>query len=149
MSVAEVLGSFTDFVGSPADAHCLFPPLEALCRVEESTVRDKAVASIRALAAAMPAADLVPHYMPLCRRLAGKDWFTARISACGLLAVAHARVPAPQQDELRGLFARLCRDDTPMVRRVAAANLGLLAEAVADATAVSYTHLTLPTILLV
>ena len=145
--MAEQLGALQPCVGGVDQLHCLLEPLEALATVEESTVRDKAVASIRALATAMPAPDLVPHYMPLCRRLAGKDWFTARISACGLLAIAHARVPAPQQDELRGLFARLCRDDTPMVRRVAAANLGLLAEAVADATVIERELLPLLTML--
>ncbi|CAN0460722.1 unnamed protein product [Discosporangium mesarthrocarpum] len=31
---------------------------------------------------------------------------------------------------MRGLFAQLCKDDMPMVRRVAAANLGGLAEVV-------------------
>ena len=61
--------------------------------------------------------QLLDSFIPLVRRLAGGDWFTSRISACGLFAVAYGRVPPSTQEDLRNLFAQLCRDDTPMVRR--------------------------------
>lgn len=41
LSLAEVLGNFLDYVGGPAHAMHLMKPLEKLCQVEESTVRDK------------------------------------------------------------------------------------------------------------
>jgi serine/threonine-protein phosphatase 2A regulatory subunit A len=39
--LAEKLGEFTDFIGGAVHAEALFKPLERLCQVEESVVRDK------------------------------------------------------------------------------------------------------------
>ena len=42
IALAETLdGKFLDYVGGPLFAPHLFKPLEKLCEVEESTVRDK------------------------------------------------------------------------------------------------------------
>jgi serine/threonine-protein phosphatase 2A regulatory subunit A len=40
-------GNFLDYVGGPLFAPHLFKPLERLCEIEETTVRDKAVDSIK------------------------------------------------------------------------------------------------------
>ena len=69
----------------------------------------------------------------LVLRLAQGDWFTSKISACGLFAVAYGRLPPPTKADIRSTFAALCREDTPMVRRAAASNLGKLATAVHNA----------------
>jgi serine/threonine-protein phosphatase 2A regulatory subunit A len=66
-------------------------------------------------------------FVPLLRRLATRDWFTSRISACALFATAYPRVPKATKAEFRGMYGNLCRDDTPMVRRAATSNLGALA----------------------
>lgn len=131
VSIAEVLGSFSEFVGPSSEAHCLFPPLEALCSVEESTVRDQAVASINQVGAQLSAAQLQTHLAPIVLRLArNKDWFTPRVSACGLVALAYsACAGTPVAAELREEFKALCVDDSPMVRRAAAARLGAVAVA--------------------
>lgn len=65
------------------------------------------------------------------QRLKNGEWFTNRVSVCGLFATA---CPLFSSDttttqELCGLFRELCRDDTPMVRRAAANNIGPLADA--------------------
>lgn len=52
------------------------------------------------------------------------DWFTSRISAAGSFAMIYLRIPAQQRDQLRELFCKLCRDETPMVRRAACAHIG-------------------------
>ena len=42
LSLAEVLGNnFLEYIGGPAHAMHLMKPLEKLCQVEETTVRDK------------------------------------------------------------------------------------------------------------
>lgn len=41
LALAEVLGSFLDYTGGPAHAIHIIKPLEKLCQVEETTVRDK------------------------------------------------------------------------------------------------------------
>ena len=63
-------------------------------------------------------------YMPAVKRLSAGDWFTSRTSACGLFAPIYAK-SGPSQEELRKLFAQLCQDDTPMVRRAAANNFSV------------------------
>lgn len=70
------------------------------------------------------------------QRLAQGEWFTSRVSACGLFAVAYPRCSVPQRTELRQLYGQLCHDETPMVRRAAAQKLGPYA-AVMERDAVS------------
>jgi len=79
----------------------LQPPLESLATVEETVVRDKAVESLRLIAAQHTDADFEEHFVPLIQRLASGDWFTSRTSACGLFAVAHPRVSAATKAQLR------------------------------------------------
>jgi len=47
LALAEVLGSFLDYVGGPAHAVHVLKPLEKLCQVEETTVRDKVLQSFK------------------------------------------------------------------------------------------------------
>ena len=95
LALAEQLGTFTPLVGGKDHVHCLLPPLESLATVEETIVRDKAVESLRQIAAEHSPADLEAHFVPLVKRLAGGDWFTSRTSACGLFASAYPRVSTP------------------------------------------------------
>jgi serine/threonine-protein phosphatase 2A regulatory subunit A len=60
---------------------------------------------------------------PLVKRLVKGDLYSMRISACGLFSALYPYVSALNQTLLRQLFAELCRDDTPMVRRAAASNI--------------------------
>jgi serine/threonine-protein phosphatase 2A regulatory subunit A len=66
-------------------------------------------------------------------RLATKEWFTARMSSASLISLAYPKLKKDQQEELLQLFAQLCQDDTPMVRRVAAQYLGKMVENVVAA----------------
>ena len=131
LAMAEELAKLVPLVGGPRHAHALLPPLEALAAVEETVVRDAAVAGIKRVAADMDDAAVEAHVAPLVARLARGAWFTARVSACGLLASAHARARTDAaRAEVRALFASLARDETPMVRRAAAGALaGVAAEA--------------------
>ncbi|CAI4224083.1 unnamed protein product [Auanema sp. JU1783] len=138
--LAEQLGTFTPLVGGADFVHCLLPPLENLATVEETVVRDKAVDSLRKIADKHSTADLEEHFIPMLRRLATGDWFTSRTSSCGLFSVAYPRVSPAIQAELRTLFRTLCRDDTPMVRRAAAAKLGEFAKVVDKDTLVEELH---------
>jgi serine/threonine-protein phosphatase 2A regulatory subunit A len=74
-AIAAELGDFVPYVGGPAHAHCLLPPLEAVSTVEETVVRDAAVASLCKVGAASGTADVVAHFVPLlkARTHAGRD----------------------------------------------------------------------------
>ena len=64
------------------------------------------------------------YFIPLTFRLSKADWFTSKISATGLYNVPYQRSNAESQTKLRQQFTQLVHDDTPMVRRQAATNLG-------------------------
>lgn len=59
------------------------------------------------MAATTPAATMIDQFFPLVKRLGTEDWFSARVSACSLLATAYKPVGAPLRQELRQLFATM------------------------------------------
>lgn len=65
--------------------------------------------------------------------MAAGEWFTARVSACGLFHIAYSSAPEMLKAELRSIYSQLCQDDMPMVRRSAASNLGKFAATVESA----------------
>lgn len=102
-------------MGGPEYAMHLIPPLESLATVEETVVRDKAVESLRTVAAQHSAADLEAHVVPTLQTLVSGDWFTSRTSACALFSVCYPRVSHAVKADLRNNFRQLCQDETPMV----------------------------------
>lgn len=153
LAMAASLGKLIKHVGGSNHAHCLLSPLELLLTVgtsifcshnggrcvclynfpphqrrnttiEESTVRDAACASAQIVAESLPPTTFQNEYAAMVERLSTKEWFTARISAAALITSAFPKFTADQQTQLLTNFTRLCKDDTPMVRRVAAQYLG-------------------------
>lgn len=135
MAVAEHIPSLVNLVGGDQFVHTLLLPLESLSTVEETVVRQKAVEGLVKVGERCARASSMEHFCPLVKRLATGEWFTARVSACGLFACALEKVKNGGGEEkkmieqLRSLFGQLCEDETPMVRRAAATNLGKVAEA--------------------
>lgn len=87
LALAEELGSFVQYIGGQDKTQILLVPLETLCHVEESSVRDKAVESINKIAAEMTKEQAEEFLLPLVKRLASGNYFTSRSSSCGLFAV--------------------------------------------------------------
>ena len=122
---------------------CLVEPLAALSKVEETVVRDKAVESLQVVLRGLDARAALETAVPTIQALVATEWFTARVSAASLFAAAYGQLGAgaagagapPEaacaeaRGTLRKLFATLCEDETPMVRRAAARQLGALAGA--------------------
>ncbi|KAL7578172.1 hypothetical protein ACA910_012608 [Epithemia clementina (nom. ined.)] len=127
LAMAKSLGRMIEAVGGPKYAHLLLQPLELLLTVEENSVREAASQSAQSISEQLPPETFLTNYADMLGRLAQKEWFTARISAAGLIAVAYPRFSNPtlQRDHLI-YFTRLCKDDTPMVRRVSAQYLGTM-----------------------
>lgn len=129
--MATELGKFTPLVGGVYESVCLISVLGFLAMVEETVVRDKAVESANTIISNLDSAAIVVHVVPVIQKLAQGDWFTARVSACGLFAIAYKRITDPHaKGTLRSLYSTLCQDDTPMVRRAAAKHIGELASVV-------------------
>ncbi|SOV08880.1 probable ser/thr protein phosphotase 2A regulatory subunit A [Ustilago sp. UG-2017a] len=129
LALAQELGSgFVEYLGGPSYAHLLLGPLENLAAVEESVVREKAAESIVKIAEVLSEAQIEEHYIPLLKRLSGGDWFTSRTSSTSLFSAVYPKAKPATQEELRKMFTALCNDDTPMVRRAAARDLGPFAK---------------------
>ena len=131
------------------EAMPLLPTLERLCCIDETVVRDKAVETFNKIVPLLLQGGKYADGMPFgllrttAQRLASADWFTAKVSAAGVLPTMYAfwNAHAPRgvaadevRREFRILFKDLSEDDTPMVRRSAAKNLGRFVEAVAGLT---------------
>ena len=72
----------------------------------------------------LSASQVEQFYVPVVKRLSTGDWFASRTSATALYAAGYPKAAAGTKDELRRSFATLCTDETPMVRRAAAKELG-------------------------
>ena len=63
--------------------------------------------------------QVVTHSIPLIKRLVQAEWFTSRISACGIISVIYNRVPVAAKEEIRLYYNMVVHDETPMVRKAA------------------------------
>jgi hypothetical protein len=104
--MAEQLGRFIPLVGGPSFAYALLDPLEVLSTVEETVVRDAALAALNAVVAEFPQEHVARHAWPLVKRLGTRDWFTSRTSACGLVARLLARLPPRREAAAAAAAAR-------------------------------------------
>lgn len=123
VALSEELGSFIEYVGGPEWGHVLLSPLENLAAIEEPVVRDKAVESLNKICNELSPAQVEEYFIPLTFRLSKAEWFTSKVSGCGLFTAPYSKVSAATQDELRKTFSSLVHDETPMVRRQAATNM--------------------------
>jgi serine/threonine-protein phosphatase 2A regulatory subunit A len=134
LAVATSLGKMVEYVGGPEYARLLLHPLELLLTIEEISVRDAASESALFISEKINDDSFQSDYADMVARLATKEWFTARTSAARLISTAYPRLkvnPKKQHEHLL-LFGRLCRDETPMVRRIAAQYLGKMLKNVVE-----------------
>ncbi|KAK5988858.1 Protein phosphatase PP2A regulatory subunit A [Cladobotryum mycophilum] len=103
VALSEELGGFIEYVGGPAWGH--------------------AVESLNKICEQLAPQQVEEFFIPLTIRLAKADWFTSKVSGCGLFTAPYKKVSPPVQEQLRQQFSLLVHDETPMVRRQAASNL--------------------------
>jgi serine/threonine-protein phosphatase 2A regulatory subunit A len=83
----------------------------------------QAVESLNKICAELSPEQVEEHFIPLTLRLSKADWFTSKVSGCGLFTAPYSKVSPSSQEQLRQQFGLLVHDETPMVRRQAATNL--------------------------
>ena len=143
MALAQKLGKFLPFVGGPDQAHSLIPLFEALCEVEEITVRNATVASISKIIKHLGTRFIsfpqfllssccfsgqnnrvaVQSYFEFIKRIASDEageLFYARVSSCHFLPDMYSLLSEADRISLREIFGRLCKDELSIVRRAAA-----------------------------
>jgi serine/threonine-protein phosphatase 2A regulatory subunit A len=101
-------------------------PLELILSSDDSVVRDKAVASLKIVSEKITYETIINDFMPLVKRMKKGDLFSMRISATFLYAYIYKRLNAEKQAYVRNKFAKLAKDDTPMVRRGAAQSISII-----------------------
>lgn len=80
--MAETLnGSFLEYVGGPLFAPHLFKPLERLCELEETTVRNKAVESIKNIFSLVNIKDLKQQIIQMIERLMNGETYASKLAA--------------------------------------------------------------------
>lgn len=135
VAIAYNLGRCVEFIGPMSELPCLLKPLEWMCNIEETTVRDEAVASLNLIGKQMEPEQIKAEFLPIVLSLAKHmEWFTPRVSASGLFPLAMQKLggDAAASQELRDGFKQLGDDETPMVRRAAALQLSDFAKAVGE-----------------
>lgn len=130
-AIADQLGKISTLITGSQLA--LLPSLEQLAAMEETVVRDKAVASLNAISNLLTDMEIQNNYVPLILRLSTHEWFTGRVSAVNLIHPIYARA-GPHKDKLRQKFMELCNEETPMIRRAVANRIGDLASFVPKET---------------
>lgn len=83
----------------------------------------QAVESLNKICGDLSPNQVEQYFIPLTIRLSKADWFTSKVSGCGLYTAPYSKVSPPLQEQLRQHFGQLVHDDTPMVRRQAATNM--------------------------
>ena len=87
------------------------------------TRASQAVESLNKICEELSSQQVEEYFIPLTIRLSKADWFTSKVSGCGLFTTPYKKVSPPIQEQLRQQFGLLVRDDTPMVRRQAATHM--------------------------
>lgn len=126
MHLAIELGNLTHFLG-PELCIELTKPLELICSSDEHIVRDRAQEALLKICGHLNTEKLNEEFYPMVERLSKGDLFSMRIAACYLLPKTYERT---KNNDIRDtLFSDLSSDDTPMVRRAIAKNIGDFATA--------------------
>jgi serine/threonine-protein phosphatase 2A regulatory subunit A len=118
-------------LGKPLQILDMLQVVERLAVVEETVVRDEAVILMNHMCVHLQSSSpldppVISTLVSMAKRLVGADWFTAKVSAAGMLPKLYALT---KHADLSLLCKELCTDETPMVRRAGSLHLGKFLEA--------------------
>lgn len=85
IALCETLSTLLDSAGGPQQAEHLLKPLEKLCSVEETSVREKATESIKIILSQIRIKDFENCIMSMLLRLEGGDSFTSKFAAVKMI----------------------------------------------------------------
>ena len=122
-AVAEELGKVFTLLN---DRTAFIPSLETLAKQDETVVRDQAAKSLALIAGGLNDSEIQNVLTPVVLKLAQGEWFTGRVSSCQLFQAVYAK-SGGHKDRLRKKFVELCNEDTPMIRRACAKEIGKFA----------------------
>jgi len=111
--LSETLGSFLDYAGGPQHAEHVLRPLEKLCAIEESTVREKATESVKKILAMVRIKDFEVSIMGMLSNLMNGDCYSSKFAAIQLIPCVYTHFSSANQQEIMNMFNTVSQDETP------------------------------------
>ena len=108
--------------------------MEIISGSDDQVVQGKAIASLKKITKVLSPETINGPYVELIGRLDEGDYFSMRIAACQLYAAIYESLTAEKQELVRQKFAKLVKDDTPMVRWGAAQAMAVICYALDQET---------------
>ena len=102
VALAESLKDLIDYIGGSQYIMSLINPLEFLTSVEENSVREAAIDSIKKILATVRVKDHEQHLKVMLNKMMSSDWFTSKIACICLSPYIYKSCTPPFQTEIIG-----------------------------------------------
>lgn len=109
----------------PNKLYILLEIFESLLLAEETVVREEAVKKLSPFLASCKEDFIVKRVLPLVIKLYENESFTGKVSACMMIRQIYSK-SGKEKENLALLYSKLCDDETPLIKKTAAKELGPL-----------------------
>lgn len=111
----------------------LIPIFQYLLCVEETVVREQTVENMRDFTACFSDELIQSHIIPLVspfltskfNNVANQEYFTGKVSACYIIRMIYPKA-GKHKESLKAMYFKFCDDETPLIKKSAAKEFGLL-----------------------
>jgi serine/threonine-protein phosphatase 2A regulatory subunit A len=124
LAVAEEVAKFRLYLDQSQIIQVL-PLFQFLLCVEETVVREQAVESMREFIKILTDDQVQKDVVGMISNIANQEYFTGKVSACYLIRMCYERA-GKEKEKLKALYFTFCDDETPLIKRTAAKEFGLL-----------------------
>ncbi|KAJ3444436.1 protein phosphatase 2 (formerly 2a) regulatory subunit a beta isoform-related [Anaeramoeba flamelloides] len=120
------LSGFVELVGGSDYISSIFPPLVKLTSHEDVTVLDQLIEAFHILCKDLSKEGFVKHIYPLFKKMYLKKWFSQRYTACGMIPIFYASLEKEEQEFVRKIFVRFCKNKLTLIRKISCKTLSKL-----------------------
>lgn len=103
----------------------ILPLFLLLLGCEETVVRQSAVEGLRKLVPSFSEEQVQKNLIPMVINISNIEAFQWKVSACYLIRICYPKA-GKEKEKLVNLYFKLCEDDTPIIKRIAAKEFGPL-----------------------
>jgi serine/threonine-protein phosphatase 2A regulatory subunit A len=128
-ALADSLKDMVDYIGGSQYIMSIVTPLEYLTSIEETTVRETAIESIKKILNGVKIKDHEPQIKIMLNKMMSSDWFTSKISCVCLSAPIYKNASPSLQLEileyiiLNSFLKKSATDEVPQVRKTVGSQL--------------------------
>eukprot|EP01015_Nassula_variabilis_P021184 TRINITY_DN3751_c0_g1_i3.p1 TRINITY_DN3751_c0_g1~~TRINITY_DN3751_c0_g1_i3.p1 ORF type:complete len:303 (+),score=30.01 TRINITY_DN3751_c0_g1_i3:164-1072(+) len=116
-ALADSLSNFIDYVGGPQYSTVLIQPLEQMCFLEESAIREKATNSLKNVINTINVAQNEEIVVGLVKRLSNCDYHSAKGAAASIIPFIYSKVSSAAQSEFLKIYISMIKSDIPTIRK--------------------------------